>query len=33
VLRKDDGEIVVCNLDGYTHVELLSAPATSADNK
>jgi len=22
VLKKDDGEIVVCLLDGYTHVEL-----------
>jgi len=21
VLRKDDGEIVVCNLDNYTHIE------------
>ncbi len=33
VLRKDDGEIVVCNLDGYTHVELLAAgepPAASS---
>ena len=31
VLRKDDGEIVVCNLDNYTHVEVLdpsgAAPA------
>lgn len=24
VIRKDDGEIVFCNLDGYTHVELAS---------
>ena len=27
VLKKDDGEIVVCNLDQYTHIELLDAPA------
>ena len=27
VLRKDDGEIVVCNLDQYTRVEELAAPA------
>ncbi|MAE64808.1 MAG: hypothetical protein CMJ18_11120 [Phycisphaeraceae bacterium] len=27
VLRKDDGEQVVCNLDRYSHVELLPAPA------
>jgi hypothetical protein len=26
VLRKDDGEIVVCNLDQYTHVDLLQPP-------
>lgn len=24
VLRKPDGEIVICNLDPYTHVDLLS---------
>ena len=29
VIEKDDGEIVVCNLDGYTHVELLPAAATA----
>jgi hypothetical protein len=23
VLKKDDGEIVVCNLDSYTHIERL----------
>ena len=23
VVRKDDGELVVCNLDGYTHIEVL----------
>lgn len=27
-LRKDDGEIVVFNLDPYTHVELEGQPAT-----
>lgn len=27
VLRKDDGEIVVVNLDGYSHVEPAAAPA------
>ncbi len=27
VVRKDDGEIVVCNLDSYTHVDLVSDPA------
>ena len=26
-LRKDDGEIVVSNLDEFTHVELLAPPA------
>jgi hypothetical protein len=31
VLRKDDGEIVVCNLDRYTRVEELApAPATGS---
>ena len=30
-LRKDDGEIVVCNLDAYTHVDVLAAaPAAAA---
>ncbi len=24
VIRKDDGEVVVCNLDGYTRVDILS---------
>jgi len=23
VLRKDDGEVVICNLDSYSHIELL----------
>jgi len=27
VLRKDDGEVVVCGLDEYTHVEPADAPA------
>ena len=27
VLRKDDGEIVTCNLDRYSHVELLDETA------
>jgi hypothetical protein len=31
-LRKDDGEIVVINLDGYTHVDRLSDPTGSAPN-
>ncbi|MDX1682523.1 MAG: hypothetical protein R3336_05345 [Phycisphaeraceae bacterium] len=26
VLRKSDGEIIVCNLDGYSHVERLDPP-------
>ena len=26
VLRKDDGEIVICNLDNYTRVEILQPP-------
>jgi len=30
VLRKDDGEIVVCNLDKYTHTELLDAATEQA---
>lgn len=31
ILRKDDGEIVVCNLDPYTRVEVLAdAPAADA---
>jgi hypothetical protein len=29
-LRKDDGEIVVCNLDQYSHVELLDAGSPAA---
>ena len=38
VIRKDDGEIVFCNLDGYTHVELAAdageaaAQPAAADN-
>lgn len=33
VIEKDDGEIVVCNLDSYTHVEKLSdEPAPVADS-
>lgn len=34
VIRKDDGEIVVCNLDSYSHVEVHPAPepvATATD--
>lgn len=32
VLEKDDGEIVVCNLDGYTYIEKLDAqPAQAAE--
>ena len=30
VIKKEDGEIVVCNLDGYTHIELLPASSTAA---
>jgi hypothetical protein len=31
VLRKDDGEIVICNLDSYSHIELLDeAPKRAA---
>lgn len=30
-LRKDDGEIVVCNLDNYSHIDLVPAPAAAAD--
>ena len=30
VLRKDDGEIVVCNLDAYTHIEKLAGNAAGA---
>jgi hypothetical protein len=26
VIRKDDGEIVTLNLDGYTHVETINTP-------
>ena len=29
VLRKDDGEIVVCNLDRYTRVEELAPPGSA----
>lgn len=35
VIEKDDGEIVVCNLDGYTHVEMLpetASPSQDADS-
>ena len=28
IIRKDDGEIVVCNLDAYTHVELADQAAS-----
>jgi len=28
-IRKDDGEIVVMNLDAFTHVELLAPPTAS----
>jgi hypothetical protein len=33
-LRKDDGELVVCNLDRYTRVEVLDPPSspTTADS-
>lgn len=30
VIKKEDGEIVVCNLDNYTHVELLAASPVAA---
>lgn len=30
ILRKDDGEIVTCNLDKYSHVEVLSQSAPQA---
>jgi hypothetical protein len=30
VLRKDDGEIVVINLDRYTHADILSEPADAS---
>jgi hypothetical protein len=30
VLKKDDGEVVVVNLDPYTHVESLDAPPDAA---
>lgn len=30
VLRKDDGEIVVCNLDRYTRVEEVAAPSDTS---
>ncbi|MCC7191775.1 MAG: hypothetical protein IT444_03240 [Phycisphaeraceae bacterium] len=33
VLRKDDGEIVVINLDPYTHVELLDTASGSTPAK
>jgi len=29
-LKKDDGEIVVCNLDNYTHVQVVSAANVGA---
>ena len=29
VLRKDDGEIVVCNLDPYTRIEPATGPAAT----
>jgi hypothetical protein len=29
VLRKDDGEVVVCNLDSYSHIEVLDETGTS----
>jgi len=28
-IKKNDGEIIVCNLDAYTHVEALDAPAAT----
>jgi hypothetical protein len=30
VLEKDDGEVVICNLDSYTHIESLDASEPSA---
>ncbi|MCE9589923.1 MAG: hypothetical protein K8S99_05305 [Planctomycetes bacterium] len=29
-IRKEDGEVIVCNLDPYTHVELLAEPPAAA---
>lgn len=31
VLKKDDGEIVVCNLDSYSHVEPAGGAAPAAE--
>jgi len=31
VIKKDDGEIVVCNLDGYTNVQLLTDASGTSD--
>ena len=33
VLQKEDGEIVVCNLDAYTRIELLPAPPKATTNE
>ena len=33
ILRKDDGEIVVCNLDRYTHVQILSQGSPKAKDE
>ena len=30
VIRKDDGEIVMCNLDPYTHVQVVEQPKHEA---
>ena len=30
-LRQDDGEMVVCNLDNYTHVEVVADASASAE--
>jgi len=30
-VKTDDGEIVVCNLDQYTHIEFIELPATPVD--
>jgi len=30
VLRKEDGEIVVCNLDSYTHIEILDEAGSAS---
>lgn len=30
-IRKDDGEIVVCNLDRYSHVEVLPEPGDEGE--